>query len=135
MNVSAQRAIEILGGLITYRQLDYWQREGCMEFEVQAAGQGSVRRLSLQDVLRLRMIGLLAAEIGSVGGNHAWTVRDHINAATEATPEELRSSVTYDLGRVQIAVDLTIDPEEEPMLAEWIATGQPPFRYPGKTAA
>lgn len=52
---SAKRAAEIVG--ISYRQLDYWAREGLLGPSVaQAEGSGSRRRYSYGDLLELRVV-------------------------------------------------------------------------------
>ena len=55
---SGRRAAEIVG--ITYRQLDYWARTDLVRPSVtDAAGSGSRRRYSYQDLLRLKVIKTL----------------------------------------------------------------------------
>ena len=52
---SGTRAAQIAG--ITYRQLDYWARTGLVRPSIaDAAGSGSRRRYSYQDLLELRLI-------------------------------------------------------------------------------
>jgi len=55
---SGRRAAEIVG--ITYRQLDYWARTDLVRPSVtDAAGSGSRRQYSYQDLLRLKVIKTL----------------------------------------------------------------------------
>ncbi len=52
---SGKRACEIVG--ISYRQLDYWDRQGVVCPSLSAAhGSGTQRRYSYRDLVRLRMV-------------------------------------------------------------------------------
>jgi len=52
---SGKQACEIVG--ISYRQLDYWDRQGVVSPSLKAAhGSGSQRRYSYRDLVRLRLV-------------------------------------------------------------------------------
>lgn len=45
--------------VVSHRQLNSWEAEGHIKYSVPAAGSGSRRRLSLHDVLSIRMCGIV----------------------------------------------------------------------------
>ncbi len=54
---SGKQAANIVG--ITYRQLDYWARTDLIQPAVVAAGSGSRRQYSYEDLLRLKVVKVL----------------------------------------------------------------------------
>jgi DNA-binding transcriptional MerR regulator len=57
--LSAPQVADLLG--INYQTLNYWLKTDLVTCEVPAQGHGSVRRLNLRDVVRIRMVAELRA--------------------------------------------------------------------------
>lgn len=55
--ISSPEACRLAG--VTYRQMDYWTREGLVAPAREAQGSGSARRWSVDDVFALRLVKTL----------------------------------------------------------------------------
>lgn len=53
---------------VTYRQLDYWDRRGVLVPEVEAAGSGTQRVYSFEDMCLAALVGRLVRSVGEQGG-------------------------------------------------------------------
>ncbi len=115
--VGSKTAVEILGGIVTYRQVTHWLATGVLSAEGRGIGSGTQHRLTLDDVLRFRAMGLLVAST-----NHGWSLRDAAAEIKCREPSELLSPITIVEGRASITVDLSLD--EEDKLKQWLEEEQ-----------
>lgn len=63
--VSSPDAADLAG--ITYRQLDYWVRNGIVRPLVNASGSGSRRLIAREDIPRMRLLGRIQRQLGADG--------------------------------------------------------------------
>lgn len=90
-----------LAARITYRQLDYWARTGLVEPTVrEAAGSGTQRLYSRDDVVRLALVRLLLD-----AGLTVQVIRQQLHTLTDVGFVDVR---THDGGRT--ALRITLDP-------------------------
>lgn len=123
--LSSRQACEVAG--ITYRKVDWWARTGIvLPSLVDAAGSGSRRRYSVEDVRLLAVVGRVTetsprAELAPLGRAldglavvedwTGWVYLDARSGAVGRSPEILGGSVGWvlDLGRIDAEVQAGLD--------------------------
>lgn len=122
--LSSRQACEVAG--ITYRQVDWWARTGIvLPSLVDAAGSGSRRRYSVEDVRLLAVVGRVTeasprAELAPLGRAldglavvedwTGWVYIDGRSGAIGRSPEILGTvGWVVDLGRIDAEIDEALD--------------------------
>jgi hypothetical protein len=108
---SASEAVSMLDG-ITYRQLDYWTKGELLEIAGPADGSGSRRRFSIEDLLRVRAIAVLADHCG-------WPLITCADRARKASFAELTGEWLLKHGRITYIIDMRFQASETD-LAWWV---------------
>lgn len=118
--VSSNVALALLGGTVTHRQLNYWNRKLNLQLDHPNTGNGSGnrRQLTLRDVLKLRMI--------QIGSEASLAPNELVTQANGMSVSQLTNPHQFQTGRVYTRIDLTINPLAEAELWRWSTSSHCP---------